>query len=223
MYKVAYKPLSLIALYSEWDVKELWGEGGAAEADIITVFFCLAVLDAFGQLWPRAEEHTADTAGNRDVLLGVLVVEKLRELCEQGANIAVGVDDVCCLGQTNVTDLELGKLLRVVKIDIIDDREGAPDGVGKATTAGFIETGGETIDDSEEQELPVLGCVFDSLFGTSNINYFGNFGRNFIREFLLKSEVLGGPTDGSQVRTSGALMIIWFLDDSIDVNAFLMV
>merc|ERR1712038_277970 len=139
---------------------------------------------------------------------GGLLSACIEELCEQGADIAVGIDNVCCLGKTNVTDLELGKLLRVVKIDVIDDREGAPDGVSQATTAGFIETGGETIDDSEEQELPVLSCVFDSLFGTSNINYFGNFGRNFIREFLLESEVLGSPTDGSQVRTSGALMII---------------
>jgi len=44
--------------------------------------------------------------------------------------------------------LELSKLLWVVKIDVIDDREGATDGVSQATTAGFVETGGETINDT---------------------------------------------------------------------------
>ena len=227
MYKVAYKPLSLIAVYSEWDVKELWGEGGAAEADIITVFLCFAVGDAFGQLGPRAHEYTADTAGNRDVLFGVLVVEKLGELSEQGADITVSVDDVSCLGQTNVTDLELGKLLWVVKVDVIDDREGAAHGVSQATTASFIETGGEAIDDSKKQELPVLCFVFDSLLGASKINLVSDFRRDLVWDLvfdtLLESEVLGSPTGSGHVRTSSALMVIWFLDDSVDINAFLVV
>ena len=113
------------------------------------LFLCLAVLDAFGQLWPRAEEHTADTAGKCDVLLRVFVVEKLRELCEQGADITVSVDDVCSLGQTNITNLELSKFLWVIKIEVIDDREGVTDGVGQATTACFIETRGEAINNAK--------------------------------------------------------------------------
>ena len=227
MYKVAYKPLSLIEVYSEWDVKELWGEGGAAEANIITVFLCFAVGDAFGQLGPRAKEDTTDTAENRDVLLGVLVVKKLSELSEQGADIAVSVDDVSCLSQTNVTDLELGKLLRVVKVNVIDDREGAADGVSQATAASFIEAGCEAINYAKKQELPVLCSVFDKLLGTSKINFVSNFRRDLVWDLvfntLLESEVLGSPTGGGEVRTSSALMVVWFLDDSVDINAFLVV
>ena len=104
--------------------------------------------------------------------------------------------------------MELSKLLWVVKIDVIDDREGATDGVSQATTAGCIETGGETINDTKKQELPVLGFVFDKLFSACDINFIGNLVRDLVRKFLLKSEVLGSPTDGGHVRFSGALMVI---------------
>ena len=104
--------------------------------------------------------------------------------------------------------MELSKLLWVVKIDIIDDREGATDGVSQATTAGFVETGGETINNTKKQELPVLGSVFDSLFSACDINFIGNRVRDLVRKFLLESVVLGSPTDGCHIRSSGALMVI---------------
>ena len=117
--------------------------------------------------------------------------------------------------------MELSKLLWVVKIDVIDDREGATDGVSQATTAGFVETGGETINNTKKQELPVLGFVFDKLFSTCDINLIGDCVRDLVRKFLLESVVIRSSTDGGHIRSSGALMVIRFLDDSVDVNAFL--
>ena len=119
-------------------------------------------------------------------------------MCEQGADITVGVDDVCSLGQTNVTDLKLGELRWVIKIDVIDDREGATDGVGQATAAGFVETGGKAINATEEQELPVLGRVFDERFYGPNVDLIlqiAGISRDIINT-LPESEVLGGPADG---------------------------
>ena len=108
--------------------------------------------------------------------------------------------------------MELSEFLWVIKIEVIDDREGVTDGVGQATTACFIETRGEAINDSKKQELPVLRSIFDKLFGACEINFIGNFGRDFVRNLgrdaLLESEVLGSSTDSSKVRTSGALMVI---------------
>jgi len=81
------------------------------------------------------------------------------------ADIAVSVDDVGSLGETNVGDVELSDLSGIVDLDVVDNGETIADSLGETTTALLVEVGGEAIDDTEEEHLVVGGGIGKSLLG----------------------------------------------------------
>ena len=97
------------------------------------------------------DEGATDAGGKHDVLLVVFVVGQDHELGDEMADITVGVDNVGCLGEADVSKRELAELSGIVDANVIEDGEGTADSHRETATAVSVETTSSAVDSADKQ------------------------------------------------------------------------
>ena len=75
----------------------------------------------------------------------------------------MSVDDVGGLSQANVSQVELGEVLRLVDLVSVQNTEAALDHVDEASFAVLVVVADEALDDADQHALVVGGAVADEL------------------------------------------------------------
>ena len=150
---------------SKTDIEERDGHFGAAKAHHEAISNLVTFVNASSQFGNGVHEGTHDARGDNDVLIWVLVVDKLGHLAGNWSDRAMGVHNVGGLSQTNVGKVELGGVLGQPDLVGVQDGEGAANHVSESTFAVVVEISDEAIDDSEEHGLVEGSVVADEGLG----------------------------------------------------------
>ena len=150
---------------SKLGIEERGGKLSVAVADHEAISLEVTVCNAFSLLGNGVHEGTRETRGDNDVLIWVLVVDKLGHLAGNWSDRAMGVHNVGGLSQTNVGKVELGGVLGQPDLVGVQDGEGAANHVSESTFAVVVEISDEAIDDSEEHGLVEGSVVADEGLG----------------------------------------------------------
>lgn len=75
----------------------------------------------------------------------------------------MSVDDVGSLSQANVSQVELGEVLRLIDLVSVQNTEAALDHVDEASFAVLVVVADEALDDADQHALVVGGAVADEL------------------------------------------------------------
>ena len=134
---------------SQLGIEEEGGELTAAVADIVADTSLFAEGHAFTVRSPGAGEDTNDAGGEHDVLIGVLVVHKGRVLLGHVSSVTVGEHSVGGLSQADVSQVEFGKLVWHVEVNVCEHIESAGHAFSERVTAVSVEGGSEAIDGAD--------------------------------------------------------------------------
>ena len=143
--------LSLVwAFYSELGVKCQGYQIGSAETHIVAVSLRLSCIDALHHFRIGVDIETWETWEQNHVLLRVcLIVCKNCKIVSQGRGVTISVDHVGCLGQTSVSDVELGEFPRVSR-QVLYNWEETLDGLRETRSAIDVEVWDDAINDTKE-------------------------------------------------------------------------